>query len=295
MQDQKEIIKVTLWGIVINVTLSFLKIAWGTFIHSYALIADGLHSISDLLTDAVVIISSRAAKRPPDPNHPYGHGKFETFGGQLIGLVLIIVGGKIAWSALISLYNHEQNFPGATVLIIAFLSVVSKEIIFHLTRKVAVRTKSPSLYANAWHHRTDALSSIAVMIGSGLSLFGFGYGDHLAGVVVGLMVIAVGGKIILAGLKELSEHALDEKTVKIIKSILDDNNEVFEWHKLRSRKIGPEFFVDVHILVTPSLTVEESHRMTFYIEREIQNKIARPVNTLIHVEPFVESERLNTD
>lgn len=289
--NQRKIQKITIWGMVINVILSFLKIFWGAIIHSMALVADGVHSLSDLLTDVVVIVSSRAARRPPDSSHPYGHGKFETFGTQLIGIILIMVGVKIGWSALMSLYHHEQNFPGPLVLVIAFLSIVSKEALFHLTRKVAVTTRSSSLYANAWHHRSDAFSSVAVMAGGGLSLLGFGYGDQLAGLVVGLMVIGVAGSIILDSLKELSEHAVDEDTVNSIQDILETHSDVYSWHKLRTRKIGAEFFVDVHILVSPSLSVEESHQMTVEIEREIQMKIARPVNTLIHVEPFIESER----
>jgi len=285
--EQKRINKITTWGMVINILLSIIKMIVGIIIHSVSLIADGVHSLSDLITDVIVLVSSRAARRPPDINHPYGHGKFETVGSQLIGIALFLVGAGIGWEAIVALYKHEESFPGPFVVVVALMSIVSKEILFQYTRKIAGEIHSPSLYSNAWHHRSDAFSSVAVLIGGILSLVGFGYGDKVAGLVVGFMIMGVAIKIIADGYKELSEHSLDKDTLGIIENILESHSDVMQWHKLRTRKIGSECFIDVHILVAPTITVQESHELTIELEQTIEKKITCPVNTLIHVEPFL--------
>jgi len=288
--DLQLVKRVTYWGMATNILLSLLKLGGGLLVGSVALIADGVHSFSDLFTDVVVLISNRAAKRPPDFNHPYGHGKFETIGSIIIGMVLLIIGGGVAYNAISSLIQQQVRFPGPLVVIIAATSVLLKEILFQITRKAAVKINSSSLYANAWHHRSDALSSIAVLIGGCLNLVGFGHGDQIAGMVVGLMVFAVAGKIIFEAFKELSEHALDEKLLAEIKDILDSHQKIDTWHQLRTRKIGPEFFVDMHILVDPEMSVGESHRLTVDVERKIANSVHLPINVLIHVEPNLDYE-----
>jgi len=235
LNQQKQIDVVTGWGMIINIFLAVLKIIFGVIINSVALIADGVHSFSDLFTDVVVIIASRASKRPPDATHPYGHGKIETIGSVVIGIVLLVIGGGIGWTAIIAMINQQMNFPGPIVVIIAFLSVVSKEVLFHVTRKIAMQIHSTSLYANAWHHRSDALSSLAVILGGGL--------------------------------------------------ILNNYEDICQWHKLRTRKIGSEIFVDMHVLVDPLMTVKESHNLTLDIERNLEKAISLPINVLIHIEP----------
>jgi len=282
---QKQINVITIWGIAINVFLTLIKVVFGIMVHSVALIADGMHSLSDLATDFLVLVSSRAARRPPDQNHQYGHGKFETVGSQIIGSVLFLVGGTICRSAIQSLIQGKEYFPGLIVVVIAFISVVFKEILFRVTRRVALVTHSSSVYANAWHHRSDAFSSLAVIFGGLAGMAGFGYGDQIAGMAVGVMIMLVALKIILEGFKELSEHAIDEEMVNKIREILETHPEVYQWHKLRTRKIGSEIFVDVHILVDPLLTVRLSHDLTKEIEQKIDEILEYPVNTLIHVEP----------
>ena len=289
-QDQKKINSITIWGMVSNIILAALKILAGSIVKSVALIADGIHSLSDLVTDVAVLVSSKAARRPADTSYPYGHGKIETIGTLLIGLILLIVGGGIGWSAVHSLYHGEKFFPGPTVVIVAFVSVVAKELLFQFTQKLAKQIHSSSLYANAWHHRSDALSSVAVLIGGGLSLVGFGFGDQIAGLVVCIMIIAVAGKILFDGIKELSEHAIDRESIKIIEQTINNHQEVMLWHKLRTRKIGAELFIDVHIHVDPNLSVYESHKFTKEIEHEIQSKLSLPINILIHVEPFQQNQ-----
>ena len=282
---EKEIRSVTLWGAMLNVVLMILKISSGLFIKSTALIADGVHSLSDLATDFVVLIGARFSNRPPDETHPYGHGKIETLTSLLIAVILLVVGFGFVWSAGSAIYRKEVNYPGFLMLVIAAISVVSKEIIFSLTRKVARKTHSPALYANAWHHRSDSFSSVAVLLGGAASLFGWGYADHMAAIVVGFMIIAVGGKIFHDNLIVLTEHAADNKSVQVIKRILSDESEISGWHALRTRDLGGELYIDVHVLVDPKLTVLESHKISDKIEANIQMEIAKPVNILIHVDP----------
>lgn len=282
---EKEIRSVTLWGALLNVILMVLKILAGLFIKSTALIADGVHSLSDLVTDFIVLIGNWFSNRPPDESHPYGHGKFETLSSLLIAAILLAVGFGFVWSAGFAIYRKEVNYPGVLMLVIAAISVVSKEVLFFLTRKVARKSHSPALYANAWHHRSDSFSSVAVLLGGAASLLGWGYADYVATIVVGIMIIAVGGKIFHDNLIQLTEHAADKKSVQIIKKILTDESEILGWHALRTRDIGGELCIDVHVIVEPQLTVLESHKIADKIEANIKVEIDKPVSILIHIDP----------
>jgi cation diffusion facilitator family transporter len=286
-ERQKKIWSITLWGALLNIFLMILKIFSGILIRSSALIADGIHSFSDLATDIVVLIGTRLSHRPPDETHPYGHGKMETIASQLIALTLVALSVGLIWSAGTSIYRHEQNYPGFMVLIVAVVSVISKEIIFFMTRKISRLTGSVILYANAWHHRSDSLSSVAVLIGGIVSLFGWGYADQTATIVVGFMIMGVAGKIFFEGLVELSEHSADSESIQRIERVLSEEKEVSSWHALRTRKLGAELFVDVHVLVNPKLSVLESHNISAKIEKEIKQKLSKPVNVLVHIEPNI--------
>lgn len=286
-ERQKKIRSITLWGALLNIFLMILKIFSGILIRSSALIADGIHSFSDLATDIVVLIGTRLSHRPPDETHPYGHGKMETIASQLIALTLVVLSVGLIWSAGTSIYRHEQNYPGFMVLIVAVVSVISKEIIFFMTRKISRLTGSVILYANAWHHRSDSLSSVAVLIGGIVSLFGWGYADQTATIVVGFMIMGVAGKIFFEGLVELSEHSADSESIQRIERVLSEEKEVSSWHALRTRKLGAELFVDVHVLVNPKLSVLESHNISAKIEKEIKQKLSKPVNVLVHIEPNI--------
>lgn len=282
---EKEIRRITIWGAFLNVVLSVVKIGVGLLVKSASLIADGIHSFSDLGTDTIVLLSARLSNRPADKTHPYGHQKFETLGAGIMGLFLLAVGLGFIYINGRSIILNEQSFPGPVVVIVAGISVVAKEILFFLTRKVSRKTQSSSLFANAWHHRSDSLSSLAVMIGGAAGLLGYGHADHLAAVVVGFMITGIGGKIIYEGMIELVEHSADEETISKIKDILDSENSIGSWHALRSRKLGGEVFIDVHVCVDPSLSVMESHKITNRIEEKIHSSLKNPVNILIHVDP----------
>ncbi|MBN2245604.1 MAG: cation transporter [Candidatus Aminicenantes bacterium] len=284
-EREKQMQSVTLWGGLINIILMLLKFIIGFISGSAALVADGVHSLSDLATDFIVLISSRYSNRPPDATHPFGHKKIETIAAQFIAVILMLVSGILIWSSFKAVIGGEKNFPGVALLIVAGISVIMKEFIFRITRKIAKKTLSASLYANAWHHRSDALSSIAVLLGGAAGLFGWGLADPAAAIVVGFMVLAVSLKIFYQGLVELMEHAADSESIRIIKGVLNKEKRITGWHALRTRKLGGELFLDVHITMDPDLTVKESHAISEEIEEKIQKRLSVPANILIHIEP----------
>ena len=285
----RKIRSITLLGIFVNIFLMTAKIFFGILIKSSALIADGFHSLSDLATDVLVLVGTRVSNRPPDDAHPYGHKRFETLATQMMGFILIVVGFGFIWKASTAIYRGEENFPGGMMLVVASISVVAKEIIFFLTRKVSRETQSTALYANAWHHRSDSLSSLAVLIGGAASLLGWGYADQVATVVVGLMIIGVAAKILYEGLIEITEHSADKESIEKITKILSEEQDVLDWHALRTRRIGGELFVDLHLLVDPEMSVRDSHVICEKVETRIEKELKKPVNVLIHIEPYLTS------
>jgi cation diffusion facilitator family transporter len=290
-ERQKKIQSITLWGVLINIFLMALKLFSGVLIRSSSLIADGIHSLSDLATDFVVLIGARLSSRPADKTHPYGHGKMETIASVLIALVLLAVSFGLIWSAGLAIYQSKYNYPGYMLLVVAFVSVVFKEVLFFTTRRISRVTQSTVLYANAWHHRSDSLSSLAVLIGGVASLLGWGYADQVATIVVGFMITGVGGKILFDSLIELSEHSADSESIQKIEDVLSKEAGISSWHALRTRKLGAELFIDVHVLVDPALSVQKSHDISMKIEGKIKKELSKPSNILIHIEPDIEKMR----
>jgi len=258
---------------------------------SLSLVADAVHSFSDLLSDVIVLFGNWAGGLPPDAEHPYGHGKFETFAALSVALMLVIVGLVMAWQSGHAFYLHEEFFAGPPVLLAALLSVVSKELLYQVTRKVALQSRSPSVMANAWHHRSDALSSVAVLIGAAAGMAGWGHGDQVAGLIVGLMVAVAGARIGLGSLSELAEHAISGRDLRQLQVVLDSCSEIAGWHQLRSRLVGRECFVDVHLDIDRNLTVAQAHEIVDRLEEQMANSLSRPANITTHMEPWPEGER----
>jgi cation diffusion facilitator family transporter len=281
----KQVKSVTYVGIAVNSVLAAVKVVVGLLAGSLALVADGIHSLSDLVTDATVLVGVFVSSKKADLKHPYGHGRAETFAGLFIALVLMLVGGTMIYYATVAIAEDEMTQPHIIILIVAVASIFSKEWVYRITQKVARESHSTSLYANAWHHRSDALSSVAVVVGFIALEVGFGHGDQVAAIAVGLMVIYVGVHIIGDVFRELVEGAADSETIKQIEQIIDSNADVRHWHKLRSRTVGREVFLDVHILVDPELNVASAHRISENLERSLEEQVSRPVNITVHIEP----------
>jgi cation diffusion facilitator family transporter len=287
----RQIRSVTKLGIAGNLVLSVVKVVVGVMAGSIALIADGIHSVSDMATDLAVLLGVYFGSKKPDERHPYGHGRIETFAAAFIGTVLAVVGGGMIYHAAAAMAASTPVTPRFIVLIVASISIVIKELLYRVTRRVAVKSHSSALYANAWHHRSDALSSIAVVIGFVALRFGFSYGDQLAAVAVGLMVVLVGIRVLGECIRELTESAIDDKTVEHIKQIVNSNERIRQWHKLRTRNVGREVFLDLHILVDPELNVAAGHEIAESLEDSLHEQISRPVNITVHIEPDIPALR----
>ena len=281
----RQIKSITYLGMAMNIALSAIKIAIGLSAASLALVADGIHSLSDVATDVAVLLGLRIGSKEPDQSHPYGHGRAETFSAGLVALVLIVVGGAMIYYATLAITRDEMTAPRLGVLIAAVISIAAKEWLYKATQKVAIQSHSPALYANAWHHRSDALSSVAVVVGFISLKFGFGHGDQVAAIAVGLMIIWVGVRVIGDALRELAEAAVDPDTIEEIKEIINSDSSIRQWHKLRTRTVGREVFLDLHILVDPDLKITDAHEISERLEKTLDEQITRPINITVHIEP----------
>ena len=281
----RQIQSITGIGVIVNIGLFVVKVAVGLIGGSVALVADGIHSLSDMVTDVAVLVGHFLGSRGPDDTHPYGHGKFETFSAGVIGLFLIAVGGGMIYYAAIDIAKGRAASFSTSVMVVAALSVVAKELLYQATKRVAMRLHSAALYANAWHHRSDAFSSVAVLIGFASLRFGFDYGDQIAAIAVGVMVILVAARVLGDCLGELAERAIDRETLARIEQVINSDTMIRSWHKLRTRAVGREVFLDLHILVDPELDITAAHRICERLEESLAEQIARPANITVHVEP----------
>jgi cation diffusion facilitator family transporter len=283
----RQIKSITYIGLIVNACLSAIKFIVGFFAGSLALIADGLHSLSDLATDVAVLLGVRLGSKAPDSEHPYGHGRAETFSAGVVALVLIFVGMGMMYYATLAIAEDETTTPSFAVLIVAILSIASKEWLYRATQRIAILSHSTALYANAWHHRSDALSSVAVVAGFISLELGFGHGDHVAAIAVGLMIVLVGVRVIGDCLRELTESAVDSGTIEHIRDIINADSSIRHWHKLRSRMVGREVFLDLHILVDPDLNIAAAHEIAENLEKAVAEQIFQPVNITVHIEPDI--------
>jgi cation diffusion facilitator family transporter len=281
----RQIKSVTYLGMAVNIALSVIKVAIGLSAASLALVADGIHSLSDIATDVAVLLGLRLGSKEPDKSHPYGHGRAETFSGGLVALILIVVGGAMIYYATLAIARDEITTPRFAVLFAAVISIAAKEWLYRITQKAAIQSHSPALYANAWHHRSDAFSSVAVVIGFISLQFGFGHGDQVAAIAVGMMIIWVGVRIIGDTIRELAEASVDPDTIEHIKEIINSDSSIRQWHKLRTRMVGREVFLDLHILVDPDLKITAAHEIAERLEKTLDEEITRPINITVHIEP----------
>ena len=283
--------RITLIGMIGNILLLGLKLTFGFLSGSAGLIADGIHSASDMATDLAVLGGMHLGRRKADEDHPYGHGRFETLSGGIVAAILVFVGAFIAWEAVVALRAGTVNYPGIPILFIALISIIVKEWLYRGTIRVARDVDSAALHANAWHHRSDALSSIAVLAGGIGGLAGWGQADQVAGLIVGLMVIMAGWRTLVVVLHELTEGGVSRDEVAKIESAIESVEETREWHHLRTRRVGRETFIDLHVLVDPDLSVVDAHRISSDVEHALHAACNRPANVTVHIEPDVEEQR----
>ena len=277
-------VKATLVGAFANLLLSVAKFIGGVMGNSTALVADAVHSLSDLLTDAIVLATHKIGQIPADSNHPYGHGRAETIGATIVGGVIILAGLWIAYDVSHVIASGHVLVPTWLAAGAAVFSILVNEGIFHYTRSVGEKIDSPAIIANAWHHRSDAISSVAVLIGITGAHFGYPIMDPLAGGVVALMIFKVGYDILADGLRDLMDTGLSENQTQEIQKIIDDIPEVIKFHDLRTRTLGGEIFMDVHILVDTDLTVTEGHATAERVRRSLIKAFDKVQDVMVHVD-----------
>jgi cation diffusion facilitator family transporter len=292
MQREKEIRRITLWGAVMNIVLTAGKIVAGIFGRSAAMVADGIHSLSDLLSDAVVLIFTHISSKGKDRDHSFGHGKFETLATLIVSIILVTVGGNLMSNgirSIIGVFNGtEIPKPGYIALIAAAVSIALKEWLYHATVRVGKKTGSTVVIANAWHHRSDALSSIGSLIGiGGAIVLGDKWTvlDPLASCLISIAIIVVAVKMALPSLAELLETSLPEDIEQEIIWIASSVKGVNDIHDLKTRRNGISFIIDAHIVVNPEMSIVEAHDISTDVEEALRMKYGPETQLSIHVEP----------
>ena len=292
MEREKSIYRVTLIGSACNALLVIFKFVAGVLGHSAAMVADAFHSLSDFITDIIVLVFVGVSARPQDRSHDYGHGKFETLASLFISLALfgaavaIIVSGAQKFAAWLG--GAELASPGRLALLAALISIVAKEAMFRYTLRKGRELDSSALKANAWHHRSDALSSVGAAIGiGGAVLFGGRWTvlDPLASIVVGAMLIKAAWDIMRPSLGELTDESLPEKVENEILEILQSFSEVSEPHNLRTRRIGSRIAIEAHIRMDGAMTLQQAHDLSSAIEKALKDRFGADTIVTLHMEP----------
>jgi cation diffusion facilitator family transporter len=298
MERDREIYKVTLVGGAVNVVLLLFKFVAGIVGHSAAMVADAVHSLSDFVTDLIVLVFIRISSKPKDRSHDYGHGKYETLAMTMIGVALLSVAIGIIYSGvmkIIAWWDGEQlEAPGLLALWAALLSVVLKETVYRYSMVKARQLNSQAVEANAWHHRSDALSSIGTAVGIGGAIF-FGQRwsvlDPVASVVVGAFIVKVAIGLLRSGIGDLMEQSLPDEVEQEILTLAASVPGVAEPHDLRTRRIGNHYAIELHIRMDGSISLREAHDKATEVENVLRENYGERTHVAVHVEPWkVEGE-----
>ena len=289
---EKKIYRTTLAGSVINFLLLVLKFVAGILANSAAMLADAVHSLSDFVTDIIVVVFVHISSKPQDEDHSYGHGKYETLATAIIGALLMVVGAGIFYNGACDVWKvingGTLSQPGYLALAAALISIVLKELLYRYTRMVGRTVQSSALEANAWHHRSDALSSIGTALGIGGAIFLGGSWrilDPIAAIVVSIFIIRVAYKLLTPCIDELLERSLPPETEKHILDIILATNEVTSPHHLCTRRIGNQIAIEVHVRMDGNTTLFHAHEVASGIERRLRNEFGPNTHVGIHMEP----------
>jgi len=278
--------RVTLVGMFLDIALGIAKIVVGVLSFSYGLIADGIHSLSDVVTDVLVLCITRISHEEPDDEHPYGHARFETLGTVVLGGMLIAVALLLVYGNIRLLWTRESvEIPGWPALVVAAISIFSKEWIFRYTRKVGEQLRSNLLIANAWHSRTDAFSSVVVLVGIAGSMLGYPWLDGVAAVLVGIIVGKIGWDLIWDSLRELVDTGVSTEQIGEMKETILSVEGVENVHTLRTRRMGTDVYLDVHIQVGPNISVSEGHQIGEWVSAKLLADFPLIQDVIYHIDP----------
>lgn len=292
MDRQKETYRVTIAGSIINILLLAFKFAAGILGHSAAMIADAIHSLTDFVTDAIVLIFVRLGSKPTDRDHDYGHGKYETLASAIIGVSLLVVGMMICYSGVTKTYHamcgEPLQQPGFIALVAAVASVVLKEWAYRFTVRVGRRCHSEAVVANAWHHRSDALSSVGTTVGiGGAIILGEKWAvlDPLTAIVVSFFIMKAAWSVLSKAVDELTDGSLPKETEDEIESIVSEDKEVSVVHNLCTRRIGNRIAIEMHVRMPGETSLYEAHHHATEIEHRLKQRFGADTHISIHLEP----------
>ncbi len=279
----KESARVTIIGIIINLLLAILKGTAGILANSAVMVADAGHSLSDLISDGVTLWALYIARRPKDKDHPYGHGKFETLGTLIIATLLTMAGIGLALNS----FNHLGNLiiPGRLAMIMAIVSILFKEFLYQYSVRIAKKNNSRILLANAWHHRSDAISSIVALIGIAGAMLGYPVLDPIAAILVSGWIIKTGITIGYEAVEELTDTRVEKSILLSIGKTLHNTEGVEHFHRIRARRMGPYILVDLHIKVNSSISVSVAHQVAERVRLAVLEEIPAVNEVLVHVDP----------
>ncbi|MBQ4230767.1 MAG: cation transporter [Salinivirgaceae bacterium] len=293
MNREKEIYRVTIAGTVVNVLLTVFKFAAGVLGASAAMIADAVHSLSDLLTDFVVLLFVKLSSRPADSDHPYGHGKYETLATAMVAIALLAAGGVLlsegVQKIVAAIHGEQLVMPGKIALWAALVSIAAKEGVYWITIAVAKRVDSSALRANAWHHRTDALSSVATALGIGCALlFGGKWAilDPIAAVLVSVFILVAAAKLLYEAVQDLLEKSLPKEVEQEIREIVEADHDMSELHNLRTRRVGAVYSIEMHLRMRGSTSLYEAHRHSMLLEQRLRERFGQDTLISVHLEPY---------
>jgi cation diffusion facilitator family transporter len=285
---ESNIRRISIIGLIVNIFLFIIKLLLGIFGQSQALTADAFHSLSDFTTDISIVLGVKFWSKPPDERHPYGHRRIETVITIIICVILLIAAFSLGYNAILSLKGESKGPPQFIAFIGALISIISKEILYRLTLKTGKKEKSKALIANAWHHRTDALSSIPVGVAILVTLINekLDFLDQVTALLVSIFILYAAYKLLKPSLLEIIGTGLSEKNKEFIKSLIHSVKEVKSVHALRSRQMGSGWFVDLHIQVDANMTVEKSHKVAESVKKILLEKGPEIIDVVVHIEPY---------
>ncbi|WP_457611909.1 cation diffusion facilitator family transporter [Methanocaldococcus sp.] len=280
----REELKPIIFSIVGNIILSLLKIFVGYIYNSISLISDGIHSLSDVVTSVIGYFGIQLANKPPDEDHPYGHKRFESIVALIMGVILIFVSFEILKDAIFRLIGGKAIQVNSIMLLVVLISIIFKEVMTQYSLYVGKKLNNNILIADAYHHRSDVLSSIAVLIGLLLEKFGLALGDALAGIIVSLMILKVGFEITIENINYLSGRAPDREVIEKIKRLVLNNKKVLGVHDIKAHYVGPKIHVELHVEVPNNITAKELHDIETELKYKIEREIKEVESAYIHID-----------
>lgn len=288
-KNEKESIKVSIISIVANVILTIIKLITGFISHSSAMISDAIHSLSDVLSTFVVIIGIRLSNKKPDKEHPYGHERFECVASIILAIMLMITGFLIGSSGLKNIISGKKTilFSSTLALLISLFSILVKELMYWYTRNIAKKINSGALLADAWHHRSDALSSIGSFIGILGTKMGIYIFDSIASLIISLFIIKVAYDIFKDAINKMVDKSCDENVINRIEEIIYENNDVIKIDELKTRQFGNKYYIDIEISVDKNMSVFDAHNIAHKVHDKLEEKLPLVKHCMVHVNPMI--------